>query len=122
MSTMGIDPFDLKQWELDTKIEDSHRRNGHGWGYDSPSRARKPTGFDRVESYEGEPRPRLELRYLLQRQRDEGNSRFYGSDMLPKGHNLHPCVPRPTDFYMDNSYNLHWHRRQAEESRHRSRR
>ena len=104
MSTMGIDPFELKQWELDTEIENYHSRNGPRRGYDNFSRATRSTGFDQVDSYEGEPTPRLaQLRELL-------------------GYSRHRCATRSTSFDMQDSYNPHWHRGQEGGVGHKSRR
>ena len=152
MSTMGIDPFELKQWELDTEIENYHSRNGPRRGYDSSSRAVRSTAFDQVESYEGGSPRRLEFAELLQWQRDHGSMSYddcarlrhrcatrstgfdqvesYEGEPPPRlaqlrellGYSRHRCATRSTSFDMQDSYNSHWHRGQEGEVKHRSRR
>ena len=74
MSTRGIDPFEQKQREVETELENYYGRNGHPRGYDSPSRGPRSTGFDRVGSYGGGPPPWLSFAELMQWQRDHGNT------------------------------------------------
>ena len=126
MSTTGIDPFELRQRELDTEIEIHQSRNGHPrprlalrelLGYNRHRCATRSMGFGQVESHEGGSPPRLEFAELLRWQRDHGNVSYDDCDRL-----RHRCATRVTGFDTEDSYNPHWHRRQEQELKHRSRR
>ena len=125
---MGIDPFELKQREVDTEIENYLDRNGHPRGYNSPRlelrellgynrhrHATRSTGLCQVEWYEGVSPHRVEFADLLQGQRDHGNVSHDDCDRL-----RHRRAMRVTGFDTEDPYSPHWHRRQEREVKHRS--
>ena len=98
-STMSIDPFELRQRELDTEIENHHSRNGHVRRYNVPSRAARSTGFDQSDSHEGGPPRWLTFAEFSQWQRDHGDKSFNDGDRLRHGR-----ATRSTSFDRVESY------------------